>query len=227
MSDPLRESLAPTPDCPSLDALSATPLDPAVRQHLESCAHCRSELALFQEFEAAEPTPAEAADLKWVEAEITRRRASETPSFADRLRAWFTMPHLAMAAAALLVLITAGIYLPRHDGEVTSPGQGTSVWRSGTFAAISPSGDLDRAPAQLRWEAVPGVAKYHVRVLEVDGTELWSDDVNATEIRLPDPLISKMTTGRAFQWDVTAIDTAGRTIGSTLLQSFHIVATSH
>jgi hypothetical protein len=220
------ESFGATPECPTLDALLAAAQKPEVQRHLETCAHCRTELAMFQEFEAAEPRPEETGDLAWVNAELSRRREVRQPSLADRVRAWFTLPRLSMAAVALLVLIVAGVYLPNRNGG-TLPGQENPVWRSGAFTTIAPLGDIDHAPRELKWEAVPGAASYHVRVLEVDGTELWSSDVNATSVELPNNTAAKMSAGRAFQWDVSARDNTGRQIASTSLQSFHIIATSH
>ena len=224
MSDPTR-SLGPTPECPPLEALVAATPDPAVRQHLETCAHCRNELALFQEFETAEARPEEAADLAWINAELTRRHAAPKVTLADRVRAWLTFPRLSLAAAALVMLIAAALYLPTRNGVPLPDQQETSRWRSGQFAALAPLGDLDRAPGSLRWEAVNGAASYHVRLLEVDGTEVWSADVNATSVELPNNTAAKMLPGRAFQWDCSARDSSGRTIASTNLQSFHILAT--
>jgi hypothetical protein len=91
--------------------------------------------------------------------------------------------------------------------------------------AIAPLGDLDRAPAQLRWEAVPGAASYRVRVLEVDGTEVWSSNVPAATADIPTDLAAKMIPGRAFQWEAEARDASGKRIASTGLQNFHIVTT--
>lgn len=224
MSD-LRKSFGPTPECPALDALAAATPDPAVQLHLESCTHCRDELRMFQEFERAEPRSEETADLAWVNAELSRRRSAPKPSLADRFRAWLTFPRLSMAAAALLMIVAAALYLPTRSGSVLPDAQENPVWRSGQFAAIAPAGDLSRAPSELRWEAVTGTASYHVRVLEVDGTEIWSADVNGTSVALPSNVVVQMTGGRAFRWDVAAQDSAGRTIAKTALQSFHILAT--
>ena len=93
------------------------------------------------------------------------------------------------------------------------------------MAAISPVGELDRAPSQLRWGPVAGAARYHVRLLEVDGTEIWSADSSEATADLPATLSPKLIPGRAFQWDVAALDAAGRKIAAANLQTFHIPAT--
>jgi len=220
------QSFDSTPECPALDALLAAPQDPGMQRHLATCAHCRTELAMFQDFEAAAPTPAEAADLAWVNAELSSRRTAATPSLADRLRAWFTLPRLSLAAAALLMIVAAGIYLPNRNGVPFPAQQENPVWRSGTLTAIAPLGDIDHTPRELLWEAVPGAESYSVRILEVHGTELWSATVNATSAEIPNSTAGKMIPGRAFQWEVMARDSAGRQIAGTSLQSFHIVVTS-
>src|SRR5437667_3056330 len=142
----LRQALDRTPECPPLEALAAEAPGAAVTRHLESCAHCRAELALFQEFESAAPRAEEAADLAWVNAELTRRIAAPKRSLADRIRAWFTLPRLSMAAVTLLVLIAVGLYLPTRNSSRLPDQQENPVWRSGRFAALAPTGDLDRAP---------------------------------------------------------------------------------
>jgi hypothetical protein len=229
--DLMREALGPTPECPSLEVLAA----PQHQKHVSECPHCRAELALLHQFESAEAQAGEAADLAWIESELARRSpvaAAGREPFGDRLRAWFELlfgpagrGRLSMAAAALVVLVAAGLFLRPgggvHQGVVQEP----MVWRSGQIAAISPVGDLDQSPSQLRWEAVPGAASYHVRLLEVDGTEVWSADSTSTSVEFPNNIGAKLTPGRAFQWDAAARDGAGRQLATTNLQTFHIVAT--
>ena len=45
--------------------------------------------------------------------------------------------------------------------------------RSGNFAVLSPVGDVQERPAEIRWERVQSVASYQVRLLEVDRSEVW------------------------------------------------------
>jgi len=233
MSDPIRRALSGGPGCPPLEALAAPSPEAAVQRHLDSCPHCQNELAMFQQFEAAELRSGEATDLAWVEAELDRRRVPALQlSWIDRIRASLGTMFLPeyrgrlsfATVAALLIVAGIALYVPSRgvrNPEVDSP----AVWRSGQVIAIAPLGDLDRAPTQLRWEAVPGAASYRVRVLEVDGTEVWSSNVPAATADIPADLAAKMIPGRAFQWEVEARNASGKRIASTGLQNFHIVTT--
>jgi hypothetical protein len=234
--DVLREALGPATGCPPLDGLRTAPQDAAVERHLEQCPSCRAELALLMQFESAQAQPGEAADLAWVEAELARRAvvAQSPEPVLRRLRAWFEFlfspagrGRLSLAAAVLLVLVAAGLFLRPGSGVRPGQPQEPIVFRSGQVRALSPLGDLDQAPKQLRWEAVPGAAAYHVRLLEVDGTEIWSADSAATSVDFPANIAAQLTAARAFQWDVSAQDGARQKIASSNLQSFHIVVTRH
>ena len=228
----LREALGPTPQCPPLEALAAQP-DAKLLRHVEECPHCRAELALLRQFETGEARPAERADVAWIEADLRRRSpvpAAGGDTFANKLRDWFGFlfspsgsGKLGLAAVALLVLVMAGIVLrPRSQRSQSEDG---GVWRSSQITAISPAGDLEQAPTQLRWEPAAGAASYHVRLFEVDGTEIWAADVTGTSVDFPSNIAAIITPGRAFQWDVAARDSSGRQIASTNSQTFHIAAT--
>lgn len=233
--DLLREALGRTPECPALEVLTAPQHDAEVQRHVEGCPHCRAELALFHHFESADAQPGEAADLVWIESELARRSpvaSTSGESFGDRLRAWLSgllLPanrgRLALAAATLVILVTAGIFRQSGTGVRPAQPEEPNVWRSSQIAAVSPLGDVEQAPSQLRWEAVPGATSYRVRLLEVDGTEIWAADAAAAAIDFPDNLRSKLRTGRAFQWDAVARDPSGRQLATTNLQVFHIVPT--
>jgi hypothetical protein len=78
------------------------------------------------------------------------------------------------------------------------------------------------APPELAWRAVDGASMYHVRLLEVDGTEIWSADTPTTQIAIPPQLRAQLQPGRSFRWQVAASNAAGR-IAESSLQSFHII----
>jgi hypothetical protein len=227
----LRAALVRTPECPDIEALAASEPAPAVQQHAASCERCRAELALLHQFETAEPSADETQSLRWVEEEITRRReasaapvimppAVKTPT-RDWFRGWRALTWLGACAAVAVVLT---VYQRPGDTGATI-GSGSPVYRSTQVTAMAPAGDLNAAPAEFRWEPVQGAADYHLRLLQVDGTVLWESHTAGTSLAVPEKIATHLAPARAFQWDVTALDAAGGKLGSSALQSFHILAT--
>ncbi|HLK65800.1 MAG TPA: hypothetical protein VKU19_20325 [Bryobacteraceae bacterium] len=231
----LRAALGPTAECPPFDELASPDASEKVKQHLAKCLHCRAEVEMLARFESAEPQPAESADMAWIEAELARRApvtAARPKTAGERIREWFGwLPFpagrtgFALAGVVLALLVAVGVSL-----RLSSVGQHPTtdqpvVFRSGRFAALAPAGDLTTAPSQFHWENVPGAASYHVRLLEVDGTEVWSVDSASASVEIPIAMAAQLIAGRAFQWDVAARDNAGHTISTTNLQTFHILAT--
>ncbi len=221
----LKAVLGRTPDCPDIELLAADVPNPDVERHAASCARCRAEIALLHQFEAAEPVADEAESQRWVEAELTRRRTTET---APRIAAPQAKPTagfrgwriLSLVAACATLVVAVAVYQRQGDTGATV-NNGPPVWRSTQVKAIAPVGDVTAAPAEFRWDAIAGASRYHARILEVDGTVAWEGDVAGNSMTPP----IKLAAGRAFQWDVTALDAAGRKLGETGLQSFHILVT--
>jgi len=217
---------APTPECLSIEALASAQPDPAARRHLESCAYCRNEVALLHSFTSAEPSTAEAPDVDWIATEVRRRVTGQTATRESktlwtRLTGWIPsggnrwVP--AGAFAAIVLLIGSGVYLMRQD----RPNIGETVWRSATVRLVRPVGEVTAAPAQLAWEAVPNATGYHVRLLEVDRTEVWAADTRSPEVAIPAAIAAQLQPGRTFLWQVAANGPAGP-LAESNLQTFHI-----
>jgi len=211
-------------------------MDAKSREHVEHCAYCQNELAMLVEFQQAEPRQEEAADVAWIQSELERRsattrQASVPDSVWARISSWIshTFPsrgwQTIAVAAGLIFVVAGGMYL-RQGNEGLRPAGEAPVWRSQGFAGVAPLGDVAAAPADLEWEAVSGAAKYQVRVMEVDRTEIWRAESSGTRILLPPEVRAQMTAGRSFLWTVTAHDVTGSTVAETGLQTFHIFATS-
>jgi hypothetical protein len=226
-----REPFGPTPECLTIEALSSAELDGAARRHVESCAHCRNELALLRTFMDAEPNLEEKASVDWIAAEARRRIVAQTASRGrekslwERLTAWIPsgtpgwVP--AGAMACLVLLLGSGVYLLRHDRAIGAPQAGEDLWRSATVSVIRPIGDVVAAPADLAWQAVPKASKYHVRLLEVDRREIWSADTPGTQIAIPPEIAAQLQPGRTLLWQVVANGAAGP-LAESNLQTFHI-----
>lgn len=230
MTDRTQSFSGRTDNCPAIEALVEASSNREIARHLESCAHCRTELAMYRSFENDEPRPDEVASVAWIEGQL-RRAMPSAPAVNspwDRLRAWWhsalpnVRPAYAMAAASLVILVIAGISM-RQGPEPVRPGG--VVMRSSRLEALSPTGDLDRTPAEFRWEAAPGAATYHVELLLVDRSLIWSADSKLASIEIPAGLRGRLVPGRAFQWRVTARDSSGKSLGATDLQTFHILTT--
>jgi hypothetical protein len=229
----LRGALGRTEECLPVERLES--LDATARAHVDHCTYCQNELALLLEFRDAAPRPEEAADLAWMQSELERRLAPAPATTSTNLwskaAAWFqqAFPSRGWAAvpvaAGLLLLVAGGMYL-RTGEERLRPPAGDQVWRSQSFMAIAPVGDVASPPTELQWDGVPGASQYLVRVMEVDRKEIWRGEAAATRITLPAEIRSQMVAGRSFLWTVTARDSAGSTVAETALQTFHILATS-
>lgn len=227
----LRGSLGRTPECPDIEALAAARGRPDMERHVAACERCRAELALLHQFESAEPSPEEMEDVQWVEAELSRRRSAEAATLAPPVAIpqepvrfpWRRVIPVFAACAALIIVVS--VYQRPGDSGATSTVGSQPVWRSGRVIAVAPLGDLNSPPADFRWEAVSGAAGYRVRLLEVDGTAIWQGQTTVDHVKIPREVTANLTPGRAFQWDVDALDASGARIGSSALQSFHILVT--
>jgi hypothetical protein len=211
--DILKAALAPGDQCLSLDQVGRYADGTLDRQeqrtaarHLAHCLTCQAELALMQAITAAEPA-------------ATRRRA--------RFRLSSSLFPMAAAAAVVLTLVAAGsFYLlpqraPKLPGSVTID---SDVTRSPALAVRSPIGDQQEAPRRFEWRAVDRAVRYTVRLLEVDRREVWATSTPATAADVPSGVQAVLVPGRAFVWEVTAYDTAGRVLSESGQQSFRIVS---
>ena len=190
MSD-WQRTLGATPDC--IDVLRyAEELTTAERAHLEKCVHCQTELKLFREVMAEESSP----ESRWI-AEKLQKRDNVVPF---RPKAW---PALYAAAAVLVLLIGNGTWLRSHGPSVEIP-TGTDIYRSARLELVTPIGDVQRAPNELRWKSVTNATRYRVRVAEVDGTVVWSGETGESHIALPPDIAAQFKPGKTLRWDVQA-----------------------
>jgi hypothetical protein len=190
-----KEALAPTPDCLEI-ARFADELNAAQRAHLDTCARCQAELALFHEIDRDESSPEEDRAAEWIAGEL-RRRNNVVPFRAKSWRALYAV------AAALVMVIGAGWWMQLREPSIDVRDV-TGVYRSARLEVIAPVGDLAQAPNELRWTAVPNASRYHVQIVEVDVTPVWSSDTNELRVALPPEVIAQFAPGKSLRWDVRA-----------------------
>ena len=225
----LQSALGPGRGCPDVEELESLASGATSRtglaEHVKSCSYCQTELHLLQTFHAG---AAAATKEERRTAELLQKRSKEilrqTASSEKREPWWktlFTMPRMAQASLAMaLVLVVAGTVL--HFGTSTLPsslnqtnGSGPEVLRSGSFAVITPSGDLREAPEQIQWEKVPNAVRYQVRLLEVDGNQLWTAETTEDHIGLPPSVRSRIVPAKTLFCEIVALDSSGGKVADT------------
>lgn len=231
----LQTALGPGRDCPDVEELeslaSGATSQTGLAEHVKSCSYCQTELHLLQTFHAGAATKEERRT-----AELLQKRSKEIfrqTAPAEKREPWwkvlFTMPSMAQASLAMaLVLVVAGTVL--HFGTSTLPsslnqtnGTGPEVLRSGSFAVISPSGDLREAPKQIQWEKVPNAVRYQVRLLEVDQNELWKTETTDDHIDLPASVRSRIVPAKTLFCEIVALDSSGGKVADTGLVRFRLL----
>jgi hypothetical protein len=224
--DLFREALKPGRDCPTVEELEGAP-ENFVR-HLEACAHCRTELEMLRSFYSNELPVGDAAAIQ----KITERLREKSGEIFPRtvVEPWWKrfsgawLRPAALVAAAVLVM--AGVAIQwRHYGApslsaVTDGGK--EVFRSATIAVLSPTGDLKEAPSEVRWEAAATAARYQVRLMEVDHTELWKADTADTRAAFPPEIRARIVPLKTLLWEVSAFDSEGRKVAQSEVIRFRI-----
>jgi hypothetical protein len=206
----LRQRLQRTSDCIRIEQFSNA-LDQRDRDHLATCTRCQAEIALWRAFtDAAHPSEDNSA--RRVAAELRRRLPWRAPTYGGARSGRWWRPHTpALLAASVLLVVAAGYVAWDPEPRVEEAGsvEHGYGYRDAGIRVVSPVGDLDRAPDELTWIAVNGNLRYDVRVLEVDGSLLWSTTSPTPRVPLPPALIEAFVPGKTLVWDVTARDSTG------------------
>ena len=225
----LQELLGYGPDCLSpeqLASLDSTELAAAERTrleaHLGACSRCSAERALITSFESASETAEERAPLAAITADLERKRAARWPVAARK--SWFRLPAFSMpamrtwalAAASLLVVVAAGVYVRslREPGLPSGAGADWQTVRSVRVQAVAPMGEVAQAPQEFQWKTTGQAERYRVTVRDVEGITLWSAETAAPPLAAPGELRARLLPGKTVTWEVEALANGGRVASS-------------
>ena len=183
--------LEPTPECIDIARLDAE-LTPAERTHLESCARCQTELALFRDVMSEESSP----ESQWIAEQLKQKNNV----VAFRPKVWRA---LYAVAAVLVLIIGISTWMQMREPSIDLTA-GPDAYRSGRLELVAPIGDVAQAPNELRWTRVSQATRYHVRIVEVDATPVWSSDTTQSLVVLPPDVIAQFAPGKSLRWTVQA-----------------------
>lgn len=225
----LASSVRRSPNCLGEDDMTDLLVGNAsasAKEHLASCAHCQTELAMLREFEAATPGPGEAAAVRQIEQKL--RSAPNWKGAAEPARSgsWFRnfwaspMRGLAFAGLAAMLVVTVMVNRPGPAPVVVTDGDQV---RSGVIEGVSPLGDLASPPTRLTWRAVNGAASYDLQLIEVDGTTIWTGQSVQAEAALPEAARSLMTNRKTLHWRIKAASADKTEIAVSPLMAFRVM----
>ena len=220
----LRGALGATADCVPIERFSD--LTSVEQAHVAACANCEAELALWQQFEANQPSGDEGAAVQWIAAELGRRRAPQSAPAGRSRFGWFGGRAFAALAAAAILVVAIGYSVIDREPVVNTPAGDLSVYRGAALRVVEPIGDVSSAPQRLEWVPFSGAARYDLVIHEIDGTTLWSGSSTAPAIALPGSVISQLAPGRSLTWEVTARDASGAAVATSGTQRFRVVPRS-
>lgn len=226
----LRKALSSSRDCATLSQLERLgEPDARVWEHVASCPRCQAEWTILSAFESATPLPGEAQDVRWISQRLAQQfegaRGAVPRPRARFLGRFETRTAIGFASAAAVVLFATVFFLREGSvPELRAPTAADRVLRSDELFIAGPVGDLERAPSELRWAAVPGAASYSVRLMEVDRAEMWSNETAANVAALPPDVLARVVPGKPMLWQVTAKDAKGFTVAQSAVQRFKVSA---
>jgi hypothetical protein len=227
----LRKALSSSRECATLSQLERLgEPDARVWEHVASCPRCQAEWTILSAFESATPLPGEEQDVRWISQRLAQQFDS-APGTAARARPRFFGRFEVRAAAgfasAAAVVLLATVFFLRQGSvpELRAPtSEEARALRSDEVFAAGPLGDLDAAPSELRWAAVPGAASYSVRLMEVDRAEVWTNETSANVAALPQVVRARVVPGKPMLWQVTAKDAKGFALAQSGVQRFKVRA---
>jgi hypothetical protein len=233
-----KTALGPEDGCPNAGQLEQFlmegPAPPsALAAHVESCAFCRTEVQLLREFHAGSPRETETAAVQAIASRLRARSNEifkrEAPSAATREPWWRTFwrapwfSPAALAAAAVLVVVAIGLQTRISPPALRPPSAEPEVLRSNAIIVTAPSGDVAQPPAEIRWQPSPGASRYKVRLLEVDGQEIWSAETAESMVQIPAAIRARIVPAKTLLCQVSAFDESGRQVAISDTVRFRVL----
>jgi hypothetical protein len=232
----LAAALAGARDCPPLEDLECLLTEGApapLKRHVDGCSHCQTELQMLRSFISNEVAEHEKAAVDSIATRLragstaipaVRRGVEEHHSWWKRILAvrWLTPATAALALAMVVAGVTIELRRGRQPSLDTAIG-GTEVLRSSAIAVLSPIGDLREKPAEIRWEAAPNAARYRVRIMEVDRTELWSQETTTPRIDLPASVENVIVPAKTLLIQIAAFEATGGKVAESETVRFRLL----
>ena len=214
-----QQALQAGPECLALERL-AEPLTAAEQAHVAGCARCQTERAMFEAYEAEGPLEGEGLAVAWI-ADRARRAVRDgeatsrpAPSVVVARKGVWRPPRWALLAASVAVVAGGATLLWYPAPGVQSTGTG-EVYRAAHVEITSPTGDVSTPPTELRVAPVPGAVEYEVRLVEVDGTELWRVSTPVPTVPVPQEVSAFALPAKTLVWQVAARDAQRRVLAES------------
>lgn len=205
--------------CLALERLGE-PLTADEQAHVSGCARCRTELEMFGAYDASEPIAGEGLAVEWIAQRAKRAvqdgaaaAAPAVPAAVARKVSW-GLSSWALAAASLAVVVGGAAVLWSPEPSV-APAVPADIYRDLRVEITSPTGDVPVAPTELRIAEVPGAVEYDVRLVEVDGTELWRVSTRVTTVAVPQEVSAKAMPAKTLIWRIVAKDARQRELAES------------
>lgn len=194
--------------------IAGLPPDHPDRRHAESCPRCRSLLASYHLFMAAEPVAGDGSARaekvletriregaeRWIPAHAPRSATSRVPFWSVIRRPAFALTAAVAVVAATFLWTSRGPDEPPVLREQTAPREGIVL----NQAVVGAGGGI-----HLSWSALPGADQYQVRIYGPDLGEIYRSEATNTTSLVVDrsALPSTLTTALDLTWRVYALAT--------------------
>jgi len=208
----LSDALRHTDDCLPIDRLNGR-LSDVEQRHVDQCARCQAEIALWTEFRESTPAPNEGAAVEWIVAELRRRR-ERTPHTRRARWALTRWQGIGLGVAAVAAMVVGYMVSNREPG-VRAPHEEQLIYRSGQIRVVKPIGELTTRPDALEWLPVEGAVRYDIRTLQVDRTLLWRASSVTPRLEIPPAVASRFVPGKTILWQVNAVNRDGQILATS------------